>query len=73
MYSGSMPPPKHRYVNNILLAGERKIEVPKQRRKKMNRIDIKGASHFNLKNIDVSIPLSISSYNRVSGSGNPPL
>ncbi len=56
------------------LAGTRRIEVPKKRRKPAGYIDIKGASANNLKNIDVRVPLGIfCSITGVSGSGKSTL
>ena len=56
------------------LSGERKIEIPKHRRKPFHFIDIKGADKFNLKNIDVRIPLqTFTVVSGVSGSGKTTL
>ncbi|MDD2475925.1 MAG: excinuclease ABC subunit UvrA [Dysgonamonadaceae bacterium] len=56
------------------LIGEEKIEVPKQRRKWNNFIEIKGARQNNLKNIDVKIPLNVMTVvTGVSGSGKSSL
>ncbi|EKD67581.1 MAG: hypothetical protein ACD_48C00327G0001, partial [uncultured bacterium] len=57
------------------LSGKATIPVPKKRRKGNKKtIDIKGASAFNLKNIDVSLPLgTLTCVTGVSGSGKSSL
>lgn len=58
-----------RYLN-----GEETIEVPKQRRKWNNYIELKGARQNNLKNINVKFPLNVMTVvTGVSGSGKSSL
>lgn len=56
------------------LAGRKSIEVPKKRRSSKQFLKLKGVSGNNLKNIDVSIPLScFTCVTGVSGSGKSTL
>jgi len=57
------------------LSGKKSIEIPKQRRvANGKKITIKGASEFNLKNVDVNVPLGLFvSVTGLSGSGKSTL
>lgn len=56
------------------LNGLEKIEIPKSRRKIVNKIELKGAAQNNLKNIDVLFPLNqMVVISGVSGSGKTTL
>ncbi len=56
------------------LTGKEKIEIPKQRRKWNNFIEIKGARENNLKGFDVKFPLNVMTViTGVSGSGKTSL
>jgi excinuclease ABC subunit A len=56
------------------LTGWEEIEIPQQRRKWNNYIEVKGAQENNLKNIDVKFPLNVMTVvSGVSGSGKSSL
>lgn len=56
------------------LSGALKIEVPRERRKPVGFITIKGAEENNLKNLTVELPLGVlSGITGVSGSGKSTL
>jgi len=77
VYSGAYKDIKKKAKESLTaqyISGVKSIPVPTKRRKATNKIQIKGASQHNLKNIDVTIPLqSMTVITGVSGSGKTSL
>jgi len=63
-----------RSLTGKYLSGELKIEVPKNRRKPINYITVKGVTENNLKNLNVKLPIGVlCGITGVSGSGKSTL
>lgn len=61
-------------LTGAYLSGKESIGIPKKRRKSKNKITIQGAQQFNLKNLNVDIPLNcLTCVTGVSGSGKSSL
>ncbi|MFH1749986.1 MAG: excinuclease ABC subunit UvrA [bacterium] len=76
VFEGSFSKIKNSHTSTgRFLTGKEKIEIPKVRRKGNNKIlEIKKASAYNLKDIDVQIPLgTFTCFTGVSGSGKSSL
>lgn len=74
--SGTLPHivSEERSLTGKYLSGERRISIPQKRRKPKQWITLRGVQKFNLKNIDVRIPLStFVCLTGVSGSGKSTL